>query len=108
MKKTLHFALLASFIVTVLAPLTGVHVHKLASTLFLLLCAVHTVLYRKRLGGKKWLLLLLILSAYLTGLFGLILDAYPIVLLLHRAVSIAVVFFLAIHIFVFHKRLDKK
>lgn len=33
----------------------------------------------------------------------LILDHIPIVLILHRAFSIALVFFLAIHIFVFRK-----
>ena len=38
-------------------------------------------------------------------LFGMILDQYPIVLILHRCISIALVFFLAIHIFVFHKKL---
>ena len=37
MKKILNAALLVSFILTVLVPLTGVHVHKLASVLFLML-----------------------------------------------------------------------
>ena len=105
MKKILNWALLVSFLVTVMVPLTGVHIHKLASVLFLLLSIVHTIVYRKKLGAKRWLLLGLILVSFATGLFGMILDHIPMVLILHRCVSIALVFFLAIHIFVFHKKL---
>lgn len=105
MKKALNIALLISFIVTIMVPLTGIHIHKMASVLFLLLSIVHTVTYRKKLGVKRWLLVGLILISFGTGLFGMILDHIPIVLILHRVVSIALVFFLAIHIFVFHKKI---
>lgn len=105
MKKVLNIALLISFAVTVLVPLTGVHIHKIASVIFLLLSIVHTIAYRKKLGVKRWLLLGLILISFASGLFGMILDQFPIVLILHRVISIALVFFLAIHIFVFHKKL---
>ena len=105
MKKALNIALLISFIITIMVPLTGIHIHKMASVLFLLLNIVHTVTYRKKLGVKRWLLLGLILISFGTGLFGMILDHIPIVLILHRVVSIALVFFLAIHIFVFHKKI---
>lgn len=105
MKKLLNIALLISFIATVLVPLTGIHIHKLASVLFLLLSIVHTVIYRKKLGIRRWLLLGLILISFVSGLFGMILDRFPLVLILHRVISIALVFFLAIHIFVFHKKL---
>ena len=105
MKKFLNTALLLSFLVTVMVPLTGVHIHKLASVIFLLLSLVHTVVYRKKLGVKRWLLLGAIVVSFATGLFGMILDHIPLVLISHRAISIALVFFLAIHIFVFHKRL---
>ncbi len=105
MKKLLNLALLISFIVTVMVPLTGIHLHKLASVIFLLLCIVHTVVYRKKLGAKRWLLLGLIVISFASGLFGMILDQYPFVLILHRAVSIAIVFFLAIHIFIYRKKL---
>lgn len=105
MKKLLNLALLISFVVTILAPLTGVIVHKIASVIFLLLCIAHTLVYRKNLGGKRYLLLALVLVSFLSGLFGMILDQYPIILLLHRCISIGAVFFLAIHIFVFHKKL---
>ena len=108
MKKLLNISLLISFIVTILVPLTGVHVHKMASVLFLLLSIVHTIAYRRKLGAKRWLLLGLIVISFATGLFGMILDHFPIILILHRCISIAVVFFLAIHIFVFHKKLLSK
>jgi len=105
MKKTLNIALLLSFLVTIMVPLTGVHIHKLASVLFLLLSIVHTIVYRKKLGVKRLLLLALIVISFATGLFGMILDQHPIILILHRCVSIALVFFIAIHIFVFHKKM---
>ncbi|MBQ3194633.1 MAG: heme transporter CcmB [Oscillospiraceae bacterium] len=105
MKKKLNIALLLSFLVAIMVPLTGVHIHKLASVLFLLLSIVHTIVYRRKLGVKRLLLLALIVISFATGLFGMILDQHPIILILHRCVSIALVFFLAIHIFVFHKKL---
>ena len=105
MKKFLNIALLASFIVTIMVPLTGIHLHKLASVIFLLLSVIHTITYRKKLGAKRWLLLTLVLISFGTGLFGMILDQIPIVLILHRCISIALVFFLAIHIFLFRKKL---
>jgi hypothetical protein len=105
MKKVLNISLLISFVVTIMVPLTGVHIHKMASVIFLLLSIVHTIAYRKKLGVKRWLLLGLILVSFTTGLFGMILDQFPIVLILHRVISITLVFFLAIHIFLFHKKL---
>ena len=105
MKRILSIALLVSFVVTVMVPLTGIHIHKLASVLFLLLSIVHTVVYRKKLGARRWLLLAAVMISFATGLFGMILDHIPVVLILHRAISIGLVFFLAIHIFVFHRRM---
>ena len=105
MKKKLNIALLLSFLVTIMVSLTGVQIHKLASVLFLLLSIVHTIVYRKKLGTKRWLLLGLIVISFATGLFGMILDQFPVILILHSCISIALVFFLAIHIFVFHKKL---
>ena len=104
MKKFLNIALLISFLVAIMVPLTGVHIHKLAAVLFLLLSIVHTIVYHKKLGVKRWLLLGLIVISFATGLFGMILDQFSIILILHRCISIALVFFLAIHIFVFHKK----
>ncbi len=105
MKKVLNIALLISFVVTIMVPLTGVHIHKMASMIFLLLSIIHTIAYRKKLGVKRWFLLGLILISFVSGLFAMILDQFAIVLILHRVTSIALIFFLAIHIFVFHKKL---
>ena len=108
MKRFLNIALLVSFLVTIMVPLTGIHIHKLASVFFLLLSIVHTIVYRKKLGTKRWLLFALIVISFVTGLFGMILDQFPIILILHRCISIALVFFVAIHIFLFHKKFSGK
>ena len=105
MKKFLNIALLISFIVTIMVPLTGIHIHKMGSAIFLLLSLIHIIIYRRKLGLKRWLLLVTIVVSFVTGLFGMILDHIPMVLISHRVISIALVFFLAIHIFVFHKKL---
>lgn len=105
MKKTLNIALLLSFAATVLVPFTGIPIHKLASVLFLVLSLVHTVVYRRKLGAKRWLLLATVVVSFATGLFGMILDRIPLVLICHRGISIGLVFFLAIHIFVFRQKL---
>lgn len=103
LKKTLNYLLIITFALTVMVPLTGIQVHKMASTLFLILTIVHTVVYRKRMGAKKYFLLAIVFIAFVSGLFGMILDQYPIILNLHKAISIISVFFLAIHIFVYQK-----
>ena len=108
MKKVLNYALTISFLGTILVPLTGVPVHKLASVLFLLLTVVHTVVYRKQLNGKRWALLAAVILSFLSGLFGMIFDEYPWVLIAHRAGSILLTCAIAIHIFVFHRRLLRK
>ena len=105
MKKTLNYGLFISFLLTIMVPLTGVHIHKLASTVFLLLSIVHTCVYRKKLNAKRWGLQLMIVISFATGLVGMVLDHISVVLILHRAISIAIVFFLAIHIYIFHRRL---
>ena len=105
MKKAFHIALLISFIVTILAPLTGIHIHKLASVIYLILALVHMGICRKKMGMKRWLLTGLVVLAFVTGLVGMILDQYPAILLWHRGISIAVVFFTAIHIFIYHRKM---
>ena len=104
-KKILNCLLLISFIVTILVPFTGIHIHKLASTLFLLLSVIHAIVYRKSLGAKKWGILFAVMISYATGIFGMILDQFPMVLQIHKVISIVVVFFLAIHIFVYHHKI---
>ena len=47
----------------------------------------------------------MIVISFATGLFGMVLEHISLVLILHRAISIAIVFFLAIHIYIFHRRL---
>lgn len=105
MKKLLNLSLFLSFLLTILVPLTGIQLHKLASTVFLLLCILHTILHRRKLRKKTYLLLGLVVISFVSGIFGMILDQFPLVLVLHRCISIGVVFFMAIHIFVYHRRM---
>lgn len=105
MKKSLNILLLISFVLTVMVPVTGIHIHKLAATMFLLLSIIHIVTHRKKLNFKRWMLLVLMLFSFISGLSGMILEEYPVILLVHDMSSIGLVFFLAIHVFVFHKKM---
>ena len=80
-------------------------VHKLASTLFFVLALILVFLYRKRLGLKYILIIVLIILSFVLGILGLIMVEHPIILLLHRTVSIVLIILLAIHIYKFHRRL---
>ena len=62
-------------------------------------------LYRKRLILKYILIIVLIILSFVLGILGLIMVEHPIILLLHRTVSIVLIILLAIHIYKFHRRL---
>lgn len=104
--KTLNLLLLFSFVITIMVPLTGIIIHKMASTLFLILSLIHTFCYRKRLDKRKYAALGLVFIAFVSGVFGLIFEEIPLILAIHKVISVACVFFLAIHIFVFYKRMN--
>lgn len=108
MKKFLNALLFLSFIVTVMEPVTGIYIHKLAAAIFLLLCIFHIITYRKKTGGKSGLLLMLTLFSFLSGLFSLILEQYFMLLTVHRCISIVLVFFLGIHVSLFYKKMFRK
>ena len=108
MKKIFNILLLVTFIVTIMAPLTGIKIHKISSTLFLIFSLIHIVINRKKLGLKGYLFSCLMLITFISGLFGMIFDEYSILVGLHKVLSIVVVFFLAIHIFIYHKLLLKR
>lgn len=103
--KLLNVLLFASFIVTIMVPFTGIIVHKMASLLFLILCVIHTIVERKRLNGKRYALLAVIVIAFVSGILGMIFDDIPFIMAFHKMISIASVFFLAIHIFIYQKKL---
>lgn len=101
MKRVLNYSLAISFILTIM----GIIVHKLASTLFLVLALIHVFIYRKRLDYKYILIIVLTIVSFVLGILGLVLVEYPIILTLHRIVSIVLIILLAIHIYKFHRRL---
>lgn len=93
MKKALNMALFLSFMITIMVPVTGIHVHKLAATAFLLLSCFHMMTCRKKMSGKRWLLFVVILVSFGSGVCGMVLDRCPIILKIHRGISIMLVFF---------------
>ena len=105
MRRVLNYLLAISFIVIILVPITGIMVHKLASTLFLLLALIHVFLYRKKVDYKYVLVVVLTIVSFILGILGLIMVEYPIILVLHRTISIVLVCLLAVHIYRFHRRL---
>ena len=107
MKNALNISLFISFAVAIMPPVTGIHVHKLAESIFLLLGIVHMIIYRKKIGRKRRLLLILVFVSFFSGLFGMIFDQFSLLLNIHRISSIAMIFFLAIHVYVFRKNFNK-
>lgn len=105
MRRVLNYLLAISFVLTIMVPITGIIVHKLASTLFLVLALIHVFLYRKRLDLKYILIIVLTILSFVLGILGLIMVEHPIMLTLHRTVSIVLIILLAIHIYKFHRRL---
>lgn len=105
MKRILDYSLAISFILTIMVPITGIIVHKLAATLFLMLALIHVFIYRKRLDLKYILIIVLTILSFVLGILGLIMVEHPIILILHRTISIVLIILLAIHIYKFHRRL---
>lgn len=99
MKRILNYLLAISFILTIMVPITGIIVHKLAATLFLILALIHVFVYRKRLDYKYILIIVLTVLSFVLGILGLIMVEHPIILLFHRTVSIVLIILLAIHIY---------
>ena len=108
MKRTQNILLLLTFIAAMLEPVTGIVIHKLSAASFLLMSMIHIIIYRKEMKVKRWILFALILICFFSGLFGMIFDYFPAILVIHQVGAVVLVFFLAIHIFVFHKKICRK
>lgn len=100
MRRVLNYLLAISFVLTIMVPITGIIVHKLAVTLFLVLTLIHVFLYRKKLDYKYILIIVLTILSFVLGILGLIMVEHPIILILHRTVSIVLIILLAIHIYI--------
>lgn len=105
MKRILNYLLAISFILTIMVPIMGIIVHKLAATIFLILALIHVFVYRKRLDYKYILIIVLTILSFVLGILGLIMVEHPIILSFHRTVSIVLIILLAIHIYKLHRRL---
>lgn len=49
--------------------------------------------------------MIILVIAFVTGILGMILDQFSVILAFHKGISIVAMFFLAIHIFRFHKKI---
>lgn len=107
-KNILNELLLISFILTMLVPVTGIMVHKMASSIFLILCLIHILVERQKMNGKRWGLCALIVVNFVTGIFALIMDSVPGVLAFHKTTSMLTMCFLAIHIFIYRGKIKKE
>ena len=105
MRRVLNYLLAISFVLTIMVPITGIIVHKLAATLFLVLTMIHFFTYRNRLNYMYYLIITLTIVSFVLGILGLIMVEHPIILTFHRTVSIVLIILLAIHIYKFHRRL---
>ena len=105
MRRVLNYLLAISFVLTIMVPITGVKVHKLCSTLFLVLTMIHFFTYRNRLNYMYYPIITLTIVSFVLGILGLIMVEHPIILTFHRTVSIVLIILLAIHIYKFHRRL---
>lgn len=105
MKKILNLCLLISFVLTILVPFTGIIIHKMASVFFLIFSFIHLFVYKDKLSMKRILLMIIIVICFVSGIFGMIFDHIPFILNFHKVLSILLVFFLAIHIYIFHKKM---
>ena len=105
MKRILNYLLAISFILTIMVPIMGIIVHKLAATIFLILALIHVFVYRKRLDYKYILIIVLTILSFVLGILGLIMVEHPIILIFHRTISIVLIILLAIHIYKFHRRI---
>lgn len=88
---------------TLTVPFTGVIVYKPASTVFLLLGLVH-IFTAKRKSKLGLFLPPLVIAAFASGILGMILDEYPVVLGLHKLLSIGSVFALGLHSAAYFRR----
>jgi hypothetical protein len=104
LKKVLNYLLVISFIITILVPITGVIIHKMAATFFLLLSIIHVIIYSKKMNLKRYLLLVMIIISFALGVMAFI---YPDSLWesTHVIISFFIMMFLAIHMFLCHRKL---
>lgn len=103
LKNHLNIWLFISLVLTIMVPFTGIYVHKLAATLFLILTIMHIYLNRKKLKAQKYLLLATLFISYISGIFVMIFDEYTFILTIHKVFTILLVIAVAVHILMFIK-----
>lgn len=104
LKRIISIGLVMSFALIFLVPITGIAIHKISSAIFLLLSIIHTLIYIKGMNIKKLLLLIIVLIAFISGIMAMLGEFWLVV---HRTIGIISIIAIAIHLFVYHKRIVK-
>lgn len=94
-------------LLTLFVPLTGIHIHKVMGTFFLLFCIIHIIKTRRKFTLSKFYLLILVLVSFITGVFAYIYDL-EIIKSIHTILAILMIAFVGIHIYIYHRRVFKK
>ncbi len=108
MKKILNILLLVTLVLSMLAPMTSVGLHKMVSTLFLVLCIIHSIKHKSNMKWSRIGLLSVTILAFISGFLALIFDHNTIFSSIHTVISIIIACFISIHIFVFRSILFSK
>lgn len=103
-KRIINIALLLSFILVFSVPITGLKIHKISSTIFLLLSIIHTLIYLKKINIKKILLLIIVLIVFISGIMSMFFDVW---INIHKFIGMISIMFIAIHLFIYHKKIIK-
>lgn len=102
MKKVWNYLLCMSLILTMLVFITEIWIHKLAATVFVVLCIYHCVKHKNRFNIKYILLFILVLICFVSGIVGMVSSPY---LIFHKVMALLLVCFLVVHVYMFHKSL---
>lgn len=103
--KIISIGLLLSFIVIFLVPITGLNIHKISSIIFLLLSLIHTLINVKKINIKKIILIIIILLSFMSGILSMFYDIWIII---HKSIGIISIMLIAIHLFIYHKKIVRK
>jgi hypothetical protein len=110
-KKIFFIGMLVCLIAVIISPIfqylsdIPLMIHKVLSTLLILLIIIHTFVNFKDMNAKRWALFILAILAFVTGIFAMIDSTSSWGSPTHKAVSLLFICGTACHLFVYHKKM---
>ena len=110
-KKIFLIGMLVCLIAVIISPMfqnlseKALIIHKLFSTLLILLMIIHTLVNIKDMNTKRWALFILAILSFVTGMFAMIDSTSTWGSPLHKVVSLLFICGTACHLFVYHKKI---